>query len=359
MEKYLRMLSKKGIPIIGTGARTPLGLNAAATAAAVRAGVTLMQEHPFMIDKQGEKMVISLDAELPIEIGGVDRFIQLAVDPSLEALKAILDASLSIPAISIFVTLPEPRPGSPKNLETHFGELFHTHLSKHIEIEHLSCESLGHAGGLACMEKALALIDRGERQLCLIGGVESYLDPETLEWLDEIEQLHSKSTIWGFCPSEGAGFCLLASEELTARINLHSTVEILSAASANEVNRIKTETVCIGDGLSEAFKKTLAVLPSGSRVDHTICDMNGEPYRGNEYGFAVLRSGGKFGDGGDFQTPADCWGDLGAASGPLFVVLAAFAAEKAYCPGPITFLWASSENGLRASALLKSTMQVS
>src|SRR5262249_36403739 len=122
-----------------------------------------------------------------------------------------------------------------------------------------------------------------------------------------------------------------------------------------EPNRIKTETVCIGEGLSQAFKKTLTFLPNGSRVNHTICDMNGEPYRGNEYGFAVLRSPGKFADDADFQTPADCWGDVGAASGPLFAILAAFASQKQYSPGPLTFLWASSEGGLRASALLQSS----
>lgn len=345
--------TSKGIPIIGTGARTPLGLNAPATAAAVRAGVTMMQEHPFMIDKQGEKMVVSLDAELPIEIGGVDRFIQLAVDPSLEALKAILDASLSIPAISIFVTLPEPRPGVHKNLELEFGERFRSHLSEYVEIHHFSCHSLGHAGGLACIENALSRIGSARSQLCLVGGIESYLDPETLEWLDEMEQLHSQSTIWGFCPGEGAGFCLFASQEVADGLGLSGSVQLLSAASANEINRIKTETVCIGEGLSEAFKKTLANLPNEARVDHTISDMNGEPYRGDEYGFAMLRSRGKLSDESDFQTPADCWGDVGAASGPLFAILAAFAAEKGYAPGPLTLLSTSSEGGLRAAALLQ------
>ena len=203
------------------------------------------------------------------------------------------------------------------------------------------------------MENAVSLIESGKSQLCLVGGVESYLYPETLEWLDSLEQLHSHSTIWGFCPGEAAGFCLFASQELASRLDLPAPVQILSAASAIEKNRIKTETVCIGEGLSEAFKKTLASLPKDTFVDHTICDMNGEPYRGDEYGFAVLRSRGKFRDEADFQTPADCWGDVGAASGPLFTVLAAFAVEKGYSAGPLTLLWGSSEGGLRAAALLR------
>jgi 3-oxoacyl-[acyl-carrier-protein] synthase-1 len=121
-----------------------------------------------------------------------------------------------------------------------------------------------------------------------------------------------------------------------------------------EANCIHTDTVCIGEGLSAAFQQALAGLPSGNaRVDHTICDMNGEPYRGNEFGFARLRSSGRFAAGSEFDTPADCWGDVGAASGPLFAILAAFAARKRYAPGPLTLLWASSQGGGRAAALLQ------
>ena len=132
-------------------------------------------------------------------------------------------------------------------------------------------------------------------------------------------------------------------------------VELIAASSAVEANPIKTETVCIGQGLSEAFQRSLSWLPEESRVNQIICDMNGEPYRANEYGFAMLRTADSFADDADFLTPADCWGDIGAASGPLFTVLAGFAARKRYSAGPCTLLWASSERGLRATALLRST----
>jgi 3-oxoacyl-[acyl-carrier-protein] synthase-1 len=87
-------------------------------------------------------------------------------------------------------------------------------------------------------------------------------------------------------------------------------------------------------------------------VDRIICDMNGERYRANEYGFAVLRNPGRFKDAADFETPADCWGDVGAASGPLFVSLVTEAEARGYSKGPLSLIWASSENGTRAAALL-------
>lgn len=338
------------------GARTPLGFNAPATAAAVRAGISVMREHPYMIDKYGEPMIVTVDAELPTELNGVNRLLKLAVPPALEALTPLFDRKFAVPPIGIFVALPEQRPGRPPNLKSEFCVGLHASLEKVIQIESVTAEASGHAGGLVCMEQAMSLINSGKSKICLVGGVESYLEPETLEWLDDLDQLHSESAIYGFCPGEGAGFCLLVSPELAGRLDLQASIELLSAASAVETNRIKTETVCIGEGLSEAFKKTLSGLPSESvRVDHIICDMNGERYRGNEFGFSMLRSSEYFAQESDFQTPADCWGDLGAASGPLFAVLAAYAAQKGYAPGPRTFLWASSEGGQRAAALLQAT----
>jgi 3-oxoacyl-[acyl-carrier-protein] synthase-1 len=318
-----------------------------------------MQEHPFMIDKRGSPMVVAIDAKLPVEINGAERLLELALSPAYEALKPITDRNLAVEPIHVLIALPERRPGMPENLEKIFSQQFGSRLSGRIDIQKLSCHALGHAGGLICMEHAMALIANGRSKLCLVGGVDSYLTEETLEWLDSLDQLHSESTIWGFCPSEGAGFCLLASQDLRDRLELSASTRLLSAASTMEANRIKTDTVCIGEGLSEAIRKTLErLLSDGVQIEHTICDMNGEPYRGNEYGFAMLRSSGWFSDESDFQTPADCWGDVGAASGPLFAVLTAFAAEKGYALGPLTFVWASSEKGQRACALLQATADI-
>jgi 3-oxoacyl-[acyl-carrier-protein] synthase-1 len=313
-----------------------------------------MGNHPFMIDKMGNSMVVCADFTLPIELAMTDRFLELALNPACEALRGLLERCQAPPRVSVLLALPEQRPGVPEYFQNSFAERLAFALGPEIHIQELRCYPLGHAGGLYCIEQAMSLLQSGKSQFCLVGGVDSYLEPQTLEWLDDLEQLHSESTIWGFCPGEGAGFCLLTSVEVATSFGLPTTIEFLSAASAKEANPIKTETVCIGQGLSEAFKKSLAYLPSDNQVHHTICDMNGEPYRGNEYGFAVLRSPGKFADDADFMTPADCWGDVGAASGPLFAILAAFAAKKEYAPGRNTFLWASSETGLRAGALLRS-----
>jgi 3-oxoacyl-[acyl-carrier-protein] synthase-1 len=124
-------------------------------------------------------------------------------------------------------------------------------------------------------------------------------------------------------------------------------------ASASEPNRIITETVCIGEGLTRALRRVLGALPPGAQVSDVYCDMNGEPYRADEYGFTALRIKQQLEAASEFVAPADCWGDVGAASGPLGLMLAAIAGHKAYSRGPIGLVWASSEGGERAGALLQ------
>jgi 3-oxoacyl-[acyl-carrier-protein] synthase-1 len=104
--------------------------------------------------------------------------------------------------------------------------------------------------------------------------------------------------------------------------------------------------------VTEGFDK-----PDGPRIDDIIGDMNGEPYRADEYAFAIVRTSRRFVDAGTFQAPADCWGDVGAASGPLFAVLATAAASRGYARGPHTLLWTSSESGERTALVLYSECQ--
>lgn len=84
-----------------------------------------------------------------------------------------------------------------------------------------------------------------------------------------------------------------------------------------------------------------------------ICDINGERYRGEEWGFVCLRLSQYFDDPTAYDSPADCWGDMGAASGPLFIMLACQAIARGYAKGPRALLWTSSEGGLRGAAVIE------
>ena len=158
---------------------------------------------------------------------------------------------------------------------------------------------------------------------------------------------------WGFIPGEAASAVLLVSDRSAEKNGLMPVAQLLGIGTAFEQNRIKTPTVCIGEGMTLAFRKALAAAPRDCKVSEIYCDMNGEPYRADEFGFATVRTAARFADAGRFHTPADCWGDIGAATGPLLVGLAAIAHQKGYTEGPLAFVWSSSENGERCAALLQ------
>jgi 3-oxoacyl-[acyl-carrier-protein] synthase-1 len=196
----------------------------------------------------------------------------------------------------------------------------------------------------------------GAIDACLIAGVESYLEPETLEWLDEHDRLHGAGPLnnaWGFVPGEGAGCVVVASEDAVARCHLEPLAEILAVGQGFEQNRIDTETVCVGEGLTAAFSEALTALPSSEQITDVFCDMNGDPYRADEFGFASLRTRDRFVSASDFIAPADCWGDVSAAAAPLGLMLAVIAARKHYSRGRHALLFASSDGGERGAAVLE------
>lgn len=338
------------IVVVGVGARTPLGFDAASSAAAVRAGISAIQNHPYMIDRFGERMKVARDTGVDVTLTGPDRAVEIAFSPALDALRP-LQAARQATGVSLILSTGEARPGQAEGFAAQVNAKLRSRLAPHVIFEGGGSAAGGHAGGLLAIYHACKTLRDGKAEFCLTGGVDTYLEPETLEWLDENEQLHSEGNIYGFCPGEAAGFCLLTMLTTARAYGLQPLLEVVGASTASEENRIRTETVVLGEGLGAAFRFLFEDTPIDP-VGRIICDMNGERYRGNEYGFAVIRNPGRFKDAADFETPADCWGDVGAASGPLFVSLITEAEARKYQNAPLSLIWAGSENGSRAAVLL-------
>lgn len=340
--------------VVALGASTPVGRDAWSSAAAVRAGISGFAQHPHMVDTAGEPMQVAQAPWLDIGMQGRERFEALLFPAIEQALLPIEEAAGPSIKVALALALPPKRPGLPRDLErglrdrvaSRFPHRFTTFASFEI----------GHAAGFVAMRAALSELAGGGSEACIVAGVDSYLAPESLEWLEENDQLHGAGALnnaWGFVPGEGAGAALLAVESAVDRLEVEPLARILSVGSGFEQHRINTETVCVGEGLTAAFREGLAGLPPGAKVTDIFCDLNGEPYRADEFAFACLRTVNAFESASDFVAPAACWGDVAAASAPLAVTLAAIAFTKAYARGPYAFIWASSESGERGAGLLE------
>jgi 3-oxoacyl-[acyl-carrier-protein] synthase-1 len=340
--------------LVATGASTALGRSTLSAAAAVRAGLAAQHQHPFMIDRLGKPIVVARAPWLAPELALRRRLSSLMLEAFKQALEPVAPAlkATGVP-LAIVVGLPAERPGLPRGLERKLVQELERNVPEGVSVSIKTGLSLGHVAGLAAMQEGCRLIHEGHAHVVVAGGVESYIDRTTLEWLDWTGQLAAESNPRGFVPGEAAGFCVLASDEALWRVGLSSLGMIGGCATEREPRLRRDEAVCIGEGLTHAFKRSLAWLQPNERVDQLIYDFNGQPHRAEEYGFAMLRVGNRFRDPTDLQTPAQSWGDVGAASGPLFAILALAAAARGYSQGSTTLLWTNAMVAERSSAIIK------
>jgi len=341
------------ICIISVGACTAIGLNAKATAAAARAGISGFEEHPYMISQLGEPYVLAMVPSISADIIGTRRYVELLVPAIKESLLPLEDIAAKNLNVMLTLGLPEIRPGIPENLAEDLSAIIQKLEIKNVNISDVRTAYKGHAAGLMAMESAKKSLQVGHCEFCLVGGVDTYIDPDTLDWIEDNEQLHTPDNAWGFIPGEAAGFCLLCSLKTAQQYNLPVKAILHSVATAQEKKRIKTKTVCIGEGLTEAVYEAVKNLPEGTQITQVYNDMNGESYRAEEFGFMLARLAKYFEDPSDFIAPADCWGDIGAATGLLAINQFVSSINKGYCKGKYLMVWSSSEYGDRCAVVLK------
>lgn len=341
------------VHVVRVGARTPVGLRASTTAAAVRAGIVRINAHEALVDPAGEPLRAALDGKLDPKLLGGSRLAELVPWPLQEALEGLPPRDPRDP-IPVLMALPEPRPGFTEGHE----QLVHRRIAA-LEGPGRSLRvrtaSRGHAGGLQALHQARELIGAGRIDLAVVGGVDGYLDAETLDWLGSRRRIATRHTRSSFFPGEGAGFVVLASEPLLRAQRLPSLGKVSGSGVAQEPTAVSSDpfVVNLGRGLAAAITAAAAGLPAGARIDRVLCDLNGERARSEEWGMAVLSVHGVLAQAGAYEAPADAWGDVGAATGPLLTVLAVEAWARSHHEGRYTLLFAGSDAGLRGAVVLE------
>ena len=342
------------VVIVALGASTAVGRDVWSSAAAVRAGISGFVQHPYMIDTAGEPMRAAIAPWIDIGLSGADRLEALlfpALDQALESLASYRGARLNM---AVALGLPSARPGLPDDIQRQMLGRINKRYARHFSSA--ASFAAGHAAGLLAVQAGAAKLAQGSLDACVVASVDSYIEPLTLEWLEANDQLHNAGRLknsWGFIPGEAGVALLLMRESVALAASLNGLAVVLGTGTAMETKHIRTETVCVGEGLTQAFRGALAGLWAGAKVSDIYCDMNSEPCRADEFGFTALRTGASFESVSDFETPADCWGDVGATSGPLGECLAICSAVKGYSLGSIALVFASSDTGHRAATVLQ------
>ena len=328
----------------------PVGVGAAACAAAVRAGINQYADSAFVRTKGEPYKVASVpDACLPeLSLEETEsnlpknqlywRMLRVAKLALTEACEA---AEITMP-VPIFLAVPEQRCGRPFPVLEPFLKSLASEVGFPLDLLTSRVFPMGRAAGINALNGAIELLLNTSLERIIVGGVDSFIDPMLLSALDVEDRLTSSTTMRGFVPGEGAAFLVL---EKTAESGLIVSIP----GTADEPGHMYSEETCLGDGLSMAVSIALEGL--AQPVQTVMCSMNGEPAHVKEWGIAQLRNNHAFDEGVQLHHPAECYGDLGAATAPTLLALTVLGLEKGYYSGP-ALVWCASDDQQRGAVVI-------
>ncbi len=353
------MKQAETIAITALGAMTPVGSHVKQSCASIRAGINRFMNHPYFYPQLPEPAlseaelamvspIVPLNPSAPL----VERLIELSMAPMRELIIAGKLRREDFKSTAILISLPDGNRTRPfAGYEKAFlGEYF-----RRLAIEPSSIQQVfqeGHTGVFSAMTEASRLLRSGACRLCIILGIDSYLDKESLHDLDQAYRLKSERNVDGFIPGESAVLVLLETIGHAQERNMSVLAKIGGLGHGVEKENILSDKISSGKGLGDALAQVPG-LGQGQAVGWVICDMNGESARSREWGIVQCRSSKVFGGLRKLSHPADCVGDIGAASGALFVAIACQGFARGYTPESGTLLWTSSDFGQRAVCYLE------
>jgi 3-oxoacyl-[acyl-carrier-protein] synthase-1 len=156
----------------------------------------------------------------------------------------------------------------------------------------------------------------------------------------------------GFIPGEAAGAVLLGAwrEGMTAPLMCKGL------GFAREPAPLGSGKPLRADGLVQAIRAALD--EAGIRLkdcDHRIADVSGEQYRFKEAALAIMRLLRDRKVLFSLWHPADCIGEVGAATLPVMVAMLFMGAQKDYLPGPVFLGHLGNDDDKRAAFVAQAT----
>ena len=208
----------------------------------------------------------------------------------------------------------------------------------------------GRTGVLDALAFAMRYLYESDFDEILIGGGDSHQNSDLLAALDKDERLLAPGVKNGFAPGEGAGFVRLTRNPAAA-LRTHTHIPcLLTPGIAREPGHLFSSEPFRGDGLAQAFAQALAHA-GGDAIGAIYSSMNGEHYWAKEYGVALIRNQEHFTQSCVHHHPADCYGDLGAATGALLISHAAHAVLNGKTSAA-SLIYCSADQAYRAAACL-------
>jgi 3-oxoacyl-[acyl-carrier-protein] synthase-1 len=348
--------------VAGIGAACAAGIGIAQISAALRASVNVFASEPsFPSQTNGSPMLLATAEVLDIHLPWQDRlawFVDQALGQLNPPLELLLDAGVwdsELPHLPLILSLPPPRPGMSPQAPAHIVRRISRALKLPVDPHQSAMIRSAHDGALCGLGLAGRILSVKEPALVLVGGVDSWITIEALHELEAQRRLKCAGAPNGVIPGEGAAFLLLANEALASRAGIDSGIVVLAHSRETEPNPWYEQRPCLGEGLTRALRSVFTRAEHQVRTDITFNDLNGEPWRADEWAMAYLRTQAFHSEPLNLWHPADTWGDTAAAAGALLSALAAHELSRDRALERALVWCASDMTPYRSAALLART----
>ena len=336
---------------------TAVGHNAGMTAASVRAGISRLEESNDYYDIEGNPITAAFLQGISDEETDVTRMTDIAkccLESLLEKYfqdKIGLESEVNLLLGAAPLSRPGPRYEG-EELVNHLGSIIRK-WTKKVTPQVITS---GNSAVIRCIKIAGQLLKENPHCLCIIGGIDSLLALNTLDWFEEAERLKSGTfgRNQGFPPGEAAGFMLVETKEAALGRKKKALAEVAGVGLANEPAFFLSERPSKGEGLTKACKTALSESSCDpADIEAVLGDLNGEFFRAKEWGYAEVRCFGNCNDVRRLWQSVDCMGSIGAASGAILMNIAAVGLSRGWIE-KYAMVFCSDDEGECGSVVLKS-----
>lgn len=338
-------MSAKPIAIESIGLVTAVGLSAPASCAAFRAKITFPTETRF-IDSGGE-WIMAHQVQLEQPCRGLAKLAKMAAMAISEALQEMPKKEWSALPLLLCVAEME-RPGRVAGLDDQLLPMIQNEIGATFAPQSAVVPQ-GRVSVAVALAQARELMAKAKLPRVLIGATDSLLSWSTLSYYDREDRLLTERNSNGFMPGEAAGALLVSAPQ-----GKPSELVCTGIGFGHESARIDSGEPLRGNGLVQAIKESLNEAGCQMHdMDFRITDISGEQYYFKEAALALSRTLRHRKEEFDIWHPAECTGEVGAASGVTVFADALAACRKTYTKGDSILVHWANDLGRRAALTLR------
>lgn len=344
----------KQLAITAANSITAVGHDGRMTAASVRAGVSRLSEYDSYSDRDYNPITVARIRG--IEDGNHDTASRLS-SIALKCLENLLrdyfrnDTHRPQKIHLLMGVSSEERPG--QRFEESCMYSLQLVIKDWVDKIELDVVPQGNASMPYAIARAAELIGSDSATMCIIGGIDSLLRDSTLNWFEQAGRLKSVSygRHHGLIAGEAVGFIIIEDPEQAQQAKRPLLARITALGLAKEPSPRAARAASRNSGLTDACHNVLKDIQD-KEIRTVFGDLNGENSRALEWGMADMRCFKERHEQRQLWTPANCYGDIGAASGTVMANVVTQGFVRGWLQSPV-LMFCSDDHGPCGAVVLE------